>query len=113
MSRAKRRKILEVLDHPVDAADEVAYLGASGLVNMPSEVPLLELKRLGRKKIGDEVLHHQLIICIRLRPSLSSLLFERSQGFSDEPVPRHTKLLGSCEQVLAPDDLVENCDKLE
>ena len=47
------------------------------------------------EKMGDEVLHHQLIIFIRLRPYISSLLFEHLQGFSYDQVPRHPKLLGS------------------
>ena len=74
-----------VFDHLVDAVYEIVYLGAAGLVNLPSEASLLALKRLGRKRVGYEVLHHQLMICIRLRPSLLSLIFEHSQGFSDNP----------------------------
>ena len=83
MSRAEGQELLEVLDHFVNAADKIAYLGAAGIVKLPSELPLLDLKRLGRKNVGDGFLHHQLLICVSIRPSLSSLLFEHSQGFSD------------------------------
>ena len=92
--RPKSREILEVLDHLVDTTDETSDLGVVGFVYPPPEVPLLALKRLGRKIVGDEVLHQQLIVCIFFRPHLSSLLFEHSQGLSDNPVLRHTKLLG-------------------
>ena len=63
--------------------------------------------------MGDEFLHQQHKMCIRLRPSLSRLLFEHLQVFSDNQVPHHPKLLGSRRKILASGDLVENGDKLE
>ena len=89
------RKLIKVLDHLVNAADEVAYLGAAGLVKFPSKILLLDLKRLWSWEMGYEVLHHQLIIYVLLYPSLWSLLLEHSQELSDNQVPRHNELMGS------------------
>ena len=85
-----------MLDHFLYATDEISDLGVEGSIQIPPEVPLLVMKRRGRKEVGDEVLHHELIVCICFRPSLLILLLKDSQVLSEDQVPRHPKCLGSC-----------------
>ena len=62
LARAKRWELFKVLDHIVNAADGVSDLGAAGLVNIPPGVSVLAQERFMRKKVGHDVLHHQLIV---------------------------------------------------
>ena len=62
LSLPKERRFIDVLDHIVDATDEISDLGVAGFLHPPPEVPLMMLKLLGRKKVGDEVLYHYLIV---------------------------------------------------
>ena len=47
--------------------DEILDPGVAGFIQAPPEIPLLALKHLGSKQVGDEELNHQLIVCVCLR----------------------------------------------
>ena len=44
LRRTKWRELLEILRNIIDAEDELAYLGFTGIKQDPMEVPLLALK---------------------------------------------------------------------
>ena len=59
------------------------------------------------------VLHYQLVVRIGRCALIPILILENLEGFSDDKIPGHPVLLGSCVQVLTLDDRVQYRHELE
>ena len=55
--------MLKIIDSLVDAADELEYLGVTGLKQSSREVPFLALKCLRREEVRCQTLHDQVVVC--------------------------------------------------
>ena len=73
----------------------------------------MELERLWWGVMCDQDLHHQLLVGVFLGDPIPDLLLKNSEGLSDDQVTCHPKLMGSSRQVMEPDNLFQDRNKLE